>query len=45
MQGGSCKSLSVVEELIGKILWAFDVPIDDQNVSELVRKRIEDYVK
>ena len=39
------KRIEIVEELIGKILWSFDIPIDDQNVSELVRKRIEDYVK
>ncbi len=39
------KRIGLVEELIGKLLWSFDIPTDDQRVRDLLRKRIEDYVK
>ena len=39
------KRIDIVEELICKILWSFDIPTDSKRVNELVRKRIEDYIK
>lgn len=39
------KRIDLVLELIGKILWSFEVPIDDQRVCDLIRKRIDNYVK
>ena len=42
----SRKSLiDIVEKLIGKSLWSFDVPTDDQRVRDLLRKRIDGSVK
>ena len=39
------KRIDIVNELIGNILWSFDIPTDAEQVRERVRKRIEGYVK
>ena len=39
------KRIDIVEELIGKILWSFDVPTDDERVRDLVRRRIDEGIR
>ncbi|MDE0084727.1 MAG: hypothetical protein OXU23_03380 [Candidatus Poribacteria bacterium] len=39
------KRVDLVEELIGKVLWSFDIPIDEERVRDLVRRRIDEGVR